>query len=257
MSLKITIEVDGQTEQQLAPIVGQLATRYPDLLATENAQVPAATNPTKQSFYHENAALLQQQIQQLVAQNQLLKAQSTPPQPRLAAAASTSNSAIPIPLDVQPPALPVQYQATPRDRTRYQLQRAAQRLGQCLGQCLSQRMGQRLWQAVVWLSFGKTWLAVLLLFGGGLYGTLKLAPKLADRLASPPEFVDTTTESGPGDVVTPEPADPPAAPSPEAPASAPASSSLTDRSPADRSSTPPPTPASKAGSHPPPPPAFQ
>ena len=110
MSLKITIEVDGQTEQQLAPIIGQLAARYPDLLATENAQVPAATNPTEQSFYHENAALLQQQIQQLVAQNQLLKAQSTPPQPRLAAAASTSNSAIPVPLDVQPPALPVQYQ---------------------------------------------------------------------------------------------------------------------------------------------------
>ena len=235
MSLKITIEVDGQTEQQLAPIVGQLAARYPDLLATENAQVPAATNPTEQSFYHENAALLQQQIQQLVAQNQLLKAQSTPPQPRLAAAASTSNSAVPIPLDVQPPALPVQYQATPRDRTRYQLQRAAQRLGQCLG-AYSRH-------------FGKTWLAVLLLFGGGLYGTLKLAPKLADRLASPPEFVDTT-ESGPGDVVTPAPAAPPAAapaaPSPEAPVSSP-----TD------SSTPPPTPASKAGSHPPPPPAFQ
>ena len=237
MSLKITIEVDGQTEQQLAPIIGQLAARYPGLLATENAQVPAATNPTEQSFYHENAALLQQQIQQLVTQNQLLKAQSTPPQPRLAAAASTSNSAIPIPLDVQPPALPVQYQPTPRGRTRYQLQRVARFLGQ--------RTGQRLWQAVVWLSFGKAWLAGLLLFGGGLYGTLKFAPKLADRLASPPEFVDTT-ESGPGDVVTPEPADRPAAPSPEAPASSP-----TD------SSTPPPTPASKAGSHPPPPPAFQ
>ena len=228
MSLKITIEVDGQTEQQLAPIVGQLAARYPDLLATENAQVPAATNPTEQSFYHENAALLQQQIQQLVAQNQLLKAQSTPPQPRLAAAASTSNSAIPAPLDMQPPALPVQYQPTPRDRTRYQLQRAAQRLGQCLG-AYSRH-------------FGKAWLAVLLLFGGGLYGTLKLAPKLADWLASPPEFVDTT-ESSPGDVVTPEPANPPA--------SAPADSSPTD------SSTPPSTPASKAGSHPPPPPAFQ
>jgi len=255
MSLKITIEVDGQTEQQLAPIIGQLAARYPGLLATENAQVPAATNPTEQSFYHENAALLQQQIQQLVTQNQLLKAQSTTPQPRLAAAASTSNSAIPIPLDVQPqpPALPVQYQPTPRGRTRYQLQRAAQRLGPFLGQCCGprtvQKTGQRLWQAVVWLSFGKAWLAGLLLFGGGLYGTLKLAPKLADRLASPPEFVDTT-ESGPGDVVTPAPADPPAAapaaPSPEAPASAPADSS-----------TPPPTPASKAGSHPPPPPAFQ
>ena len=239
MSLKITIEVDGQTEQQLAPIVGQLAARYPGLLATENAQVPAATNPTEQSFYHENAALLQQQIQQLVAQNQLLKAQSTPPQPRLAAAASASNSAIPIPLDVQPPALPVQYQPTPRDRTRHQLQRAAQRLGQCLGQ----RTGQRLWQAVAWLSFGKAWLAGLLLFGGGLYGTLKFAPQLADWLASQPEFVDTTTESSPGDVVTPEPANPPA--------SSPADSSPTDRS------TPPPTPASKAGSHPPPPPAFQ
>ena len=237
MSLKITIEVDGQTEQQLAPVIEQLA-----------AYLPAHASPERgsstQAHYHENAALLQQQIQQLVAQNQLLKAQSSYPQPRLAAAASTSNSAIPIPLDVQPPALPVQYQATPRDRTRYQLQRVARFLGQ--------RTGQRLWQAVVWLSFGKTWLAVLLLFGGGLYGTLKLAPKLADRLASPPEFVDTTIESGPGDVVTPEPAAAPAAapaaPSPEAPASSPADSS---------SSTPAPAPASKAGSHPPPPPAFQ
>ena len=121
MSLKITIEVDGQTEQQLAPVIEQLA-----------AYLPAHASPemgsSTQAHYHENAALLQQQIQQLVAQNQLLKAQSSYPQPRLAAAASTSNSAIPIPLDVQPPALPVQYQATPRDRTRYQLQRVAQRL---------------------------------------------------------------------------------------------------------------------------------
>ena len=228
MSLKITIEVDGQTEQQLAPVIEQLA-----------AYLPAHASPemgsSAQTHYHENAALLQQQIQQLVAQNQLLKAQSSPPQPRLAAAASTSNSAIPAPLDVQPPALPVQYQATPRDRTRYQLQRVARFLGQ--------RTGHRLWQAVVWLSFGKTWLAVLLLFGGGLYGTLKLAPKLADRLASPPEFVDTT-ESGPGDVVTPEPAAAPAAapaaPSPEAPASSPA-----DSSPTDSSSTPPRHPPAK------------
>ena len=234
MSLKITIEVDGQTEQQLAPVIEQLATYLP-------AHASPEMGPLTQAHYHENAALLQQQIQQLVTQNQLLKAQSTPPQPRLAAAASTSNSAIPAPLDAQPPALPVQYQPTPRGRTRYQLQRAAQRLGQCL--CAYSR------------HFGKAWLAVLLLFGGGLYGTLKLAPKLADRLASPPEFVDTT-ESGPGDVVTPEPAaapaTAPAAPSPEAPASSPA-----DSSPTDSSSTPPSTPASKAGSHPPPPPAFQ
>ena len=245
MSLKITIEVDGQTEQQLAPVIEQLATYLPAHASPERGS-------STQAHYHENAALLQQQIQQLVAQNQLLKAQSSYPQPRLAAAASTSNSAIPVLLDMQPPALPVQYQATPRGRTRYQLQRAAQRLGQCCGPRTVQRTGQRLWQAVVWLSFGKTWLAVLLLFGGGLYGTLKLAPKLADRLASPPEFVDTTTESGPGDVVTPEPAAAPAAapaaPSPEAPASSPADSS---------SSTPAPAPASKAGSHPPPPPAFQ
>ena len=244
MSLKITIEVDGQTEQQLAPVIEQLATYLP-------AHASPEMGSSTQAHYHKNAALLQQQIQQLVAQNQLLKAQSTPPQPRLAAAASTSNSAIPAPLDAQPPALPVQYQPTPRGRTRYQLQRAAQRLGQCCGPRTVQRTGQRLWQAVVWLSFGKTWLAGLLLFGGGLYGTLKLAPKLADRLASPPEFVDTT-ESGPGDVVTPEPAAAPAAapaaPSPEAPASSPADSS---------SSTPAPAPASKAGSHPPPPPAFQ
>ena len=68
MALKITIEVDGQTEQQIAPVLGKALARHGHLLAGNSA--PPAAQP---EVRHENAAVLQQTIQQLMAQNQRLQ----------------------------------------------------------------------------------------------------------------------------------------------------------------------------------------
>jgi ABC-type transporter Mla subunit MlaD len=76
MSLKITIEVTGQTEQQLAPVVSQFVARHPDLLGM-GTQTRALGQNNAQDFYRDNSALLQQHIQELTAQNQRLQAQVT------------------------------------------------------------------------------------------------------------------------------------------------------------------------------------
>ena len=233
MSLKITVEVDGQSEHQLAPVVGQWVARHSESLATQN-DVSAPTYSS--DFYHENAALLQQQIQQLMAQNKLLQQQVSQsqrllagaPQPYALPQADDSQreiaaSAVAPSYDksAAPPLLPMQYQLTQGEVLRDRFQR------------LAIQLPARLWQTLIWLAFGKEWLLLLLLLCSGLSGTFILA----SRRWPPPEFIDSSGGS-PGTVVTPEPMPKSAEPKETAP-------------------TQPALPTSKAGSHPPPPPAFQ
>jgi hypothetical protein len=233
MSLKITIEVDGQTEQQLAPVIGQFVARHPQGLGI-GANASEVNQPL--SLAHDNPALLQQQIQQLTAQNQLLQAQVNHSQRLLAGVLpaallsqaadsqqAVTASALTVSPSETPPLLPVRYQSD--TRLRYRLRRSLVGLP------------KRLWQALLWLALGREWLWLFLLLCGGMYGTLSLAPRLADHLWPPPEFVDSAGDT-PGETVTPEPA--PEQPEEKAPNPA-----------------PPASPTSKAGSHPPPPPAFQ
>lgn len=259
MSLKITVEIDGKTEQQVAPVIGQIVAHYPGLLSG------AADGPvSKQAIYHENPAHLQQQIQQLAAQNKLLQMQAAGsqkmlegrlPAPALPAAlvqsaASqeerwpsgylkqvVSTSAEPAPGTAKPtsqtPALPTQYRPGKGAVALYLLKRSVS---------VTRR---RLWQLLTWISFGKEWLAVFLLLSAGSYAALKVAPKLADKFQTQPEFVDSAGD-WPGEAAS-EPASEPA---PDEPGS-----QAGDES-AEPAQTAPP-PSSKAGSHPAPPPAFQ
>lgn len=249
MSLKITIEVDGQTEQQLTPVIGQLVARHPEWLS---AQPSAPEETHSRDFYHDNSVVLQQHIQQLTEQNKLLQAQVSYSQRLLAGVpqvkallpgAANSRQTTPAVSASDddnepsaPPPLPIQYQSVSGEIALHQLRRSLLKLP------------ARLWQALVWLAFGKEWLVLFLLLCGGTYGALTVAPKLAHRLWPPPEFVDSagvgSAESGPGDIVTPEPESPD--PKEKAPPT-----------PKPTASTSSPSPTSKAGSHPPPPPAFQ
>ena len=232
MSLKITVEVDGQSEQQLVPVMGQWVARHSEWLKAQNT-VSAPTDAS--DFYRENAALLQQQIQQLMAQNKLLQQQVSQsqrllggaPQPYALPLAEDAQRAIaasavaPSYDESEAPPLPMQYQLTQGEVLRERFQR------------LAKQLPARLWQTLIWLAFGKKWLLLLLLFCSGMSSAFILA----SRLWPPPEFIDSAGGS-PGTVVTPEPM--PASPEPEA------------IEPAQ-----PTSPTSKAGSHPPPPPAFQ
>lgn len=232
MSLKITVEVDGQSEHQFAPVMGQWVARHSESLVTQDD----VSTPTYSSdFYHENAALLQQQIQQLMAQNKLLQEQVSQsqrllvsaPQPYALLQADDSQRAIAAPAaavshdESEAPPLPMQYQLTQGEVLRDRFQR------------LAIQLPARLWQTLIWLAFGKKWLLLFLLLCSGMSSTFILA----SRLWPPPEFIDSSGGS-PGTVVTPEPM--PKSPEPEE--TAPAQPAL---------------PTSKAGSHPPPPPAFQ
>ena len=233
MSLKITVEVDGQSEQQLVPVMGQWVARHSDWLKAQG-HVSAPTDAS--NFYHENTALLQQQIQQLMAQNKLLQQQVSQsqrllagaPQPYALTQADDSQRAIAASAvapsydeSEAPPLLPMQYQLTQGEVLRDRFQR------------LAIQLPTRLWQSLIWLTFGKKWLLLLLLLCSGVSSAFVLA----SRLWPPPEFIDSSGGS-PGTVVTPEPM--PESPEPEA------------IEPAQ-----PTSPTSKAGSHPPPPPAFQ
>jgi hypothetical protein len=235
MSLKITVEVDGQSEQQLAPLIAQWASRHPEWLGL-GAQQNAPELSASRDFYHENSALLQQQIQQLTAQNELLQAQVTHSQ-RLLAGVPQAKALLPAALDSQraassvavspfskeaPPLLPVQYQLRRGEILVYRLK----------------RLPAQLWQSLVWLTLGREWLLLFLLLCGGLYGALSIAPKLADQIWPEPEFVDSA-DGGPGAAKTTAPA--------------------TERKTADQAEEKklPTSPSSKAGSHPPPPPAFR
>jgi hypothetical protein len=246
MSLKITVEVDGQSEQQLTPLLAQWAAHHPAWLGL-SVQKPADELAPSRDFYYENPALLQQQIQQLIAQNQLLQEQVTHSQ-RLLAGGPQAKALLPAATDSQraltapavaaatgssetPPLLPIQYQLRRGEILPDRLKR------------LAKQLPARLWQTLIWLTLGREWLLLFLLMCGGMYGALRVAPKLSD-LWPPPEFVDSAG-SAPGDTVTPERR------KKEAVSKEPASKEPASKEPQPTSSS------SKAGSHPPPPPAFQ
>jgi hypothetical protein len=237
MSFKITIEVDGQTEQQLAPLLSRAVALNPELLAG------TGLNRAEVGFYADNSALLQQQNQQLIAQNQRLQAQvmdsqrllaGSPPAQALVTQAPVAARTVTAPVvphradaPTAPPLLPVQYRSD-----KITLKRIKRKLN---------RLPVRCWQGLLWLTFGRKWLLVFLLLCGGMNGVLTLAPKLTDSLWPPPEFVDTAEEN-PGAATAPESSE---EKTPE---------SSAEEAPKQTSST---SPTSKAGSHPAPPPAFQ
>jgi hypothetical protein len=240
MSLKITVEVDGQSEQQLAPLLAQVVTCHPEWFGMDRPAKPP--EPSSRDFYHDNSVLLLQLVQQLTAQNELLQAQVTHSQ-RLLAGVPPAKALSPAATDSQragtasavaaatasneaPPLLPVQYQLNRGEFSLYRFKR------------LAEQLPARLWQTLIWLTLGREWLLLFLLMCGGMYGVLSIAPKLAD-LWPAPEFVDSAG-SAPGDAVAPERRE------------------KKEASKESASSAPQPAlPSSKAGTHPPPPPAFR
>ena len=258
MSLKITVEVDGQSEQQMMPVVAQFVAWQS---AQSKAQADAEDEPTggrshklgdRLGFYHDNAALLQQHIQQLAQQNRLLQAQlsqnqQSQHQQQLAGApvakalppaepsASAISAEVAIAADAlasppvsEPPMLPAQYRtgkaATVRRR---------------LGKWLRSRWPQT--------APHQQRLLLFLLMCGLTYGVLSRLPRLVEQLWQTPEFVDSAQRL-PGDVATPESQQngQPNSAQPE-----------TSKANGPAQPTAPASPTSKAGSHPPPPPAFQ
>lgn len=270
MSLKITLEVDGQSEQQLAPVLGQLVEGYRLMPQPEPQQ---NTQPASSHLFHENPSLLREQIQQLTAQNDLLEVQLANRQKRLAGclpapvlppgtssqsgatdtgrwpsgypkqsvSTSAQNSAgqahstrVEI---VSGPPLPTQYRPTQRAVVLHRLNRS------------THDIARRLWQLLVRLSFGQEWVVWLLLLCAGLYGSFRLADEIAARLpsrsAEPVKSVEPaeSIDGAPGESLEGSSED----------------RSVTDQAPeaVKKSASPPSSPGSKAGSHPPPPPAFQ
>lgn len=243
MSLKVTFEVDGQTEQQIAPVVAQWVARHPGWIGA-GIQEPAPPQPQARDFHHDNAALLQQHIQQLTAQNKLLQQQVSYSQWLLAGAAKPKAMLTPATDSkrvVTDSAVAVsngrnEQRAVPLLPAQYRTSKSTvvfRRLGRSLG-----RMPSRLWRSLIWLCFGSEWLLIFLLLSGGTYGILSIAPMLSNKLWPSPEFVES--DNGPGDAAEPTDESTEA----EAEENAPASAQPT-------------SPTSKAGSHPAPPPAFQ
>ena len=252
MSLKITIEVDGQTEQQLAPLVSQLAARPPRWsgMADEDASNLSDDRPVTRD---DSSALLQQHIQQLTAQNQQLQtllsnsqrllagtptakalaqaSDSTQPISDKGLAKDTSASSSP---PSEPPVLPMQYQMRHRHL-------AAWRMGRSLS-----KLPAQLWRTLRWRSPKTKRLLLFLLMCGFTYALLAEIPRLQEQFWPTPEFVDSNG-SGPGDAAPAKSDSEPEVIQPNRP---PAQTSPS-------SSTSPSSPTSKAGSHPPPPPAFQ
>lgn len=255
MSLKVTVEVDGQSEQQIAPVMARFAalcsqasihqeSNQPGL--NKQAQSVEATHST--DCYRDSSALLNQ-TQQLMAQNQRLQEQlsqsqrllaGTPAAKALLSQADDSEQRDAVSVDAksatastatdsqnsQPPALPTQYQTG-------RASAVCRRLKRRLLALTRQQWG--VFQPQQWLLF--------LLMCGVAYGALALWPKLIEQLGSKPEFVESAQER-PGEV---------------APIQGNAQTEGPKAVQSDRSPQPtaPDPPTSKAGSHPPPPPAFQ
>ncbi|MEO1396098.1 MAG: hypothetical protein AAFV90_24635 [Cyanobacteria bacterium J06634_5] len=169
MGLKITIEVDGQTEQQLAPVLNQWVVR---------GSAP---------LHHENPV---GQIQQLMAENTHLKAQLNHRQNRLIAApdpralAPASEPSQPVKMAAVQPPLPRQY---------YPLYRYVAR------RWLSRQVA-----TLVRGALGQWRLLVVLLIAAGTVGTVALAPQVAEWLWPPPEYAGES-EGGPGAVAGTKP----------------------------------------------------
>lgn len=246
MSLKVTIEVNGQTEQQLTPVIGQVLARYSrGLDAQENTAEPTQVH----RVFPDQSALLQQ-VQQLVTQNQMLQVQLSQSQRLLAGAPAAKAFLLPAEQSVRShaaskdtashgvdtrdpkttaPPLPAQYQTGRSTVIAGRIRRSLVKLP------------AQLWRSLIWCSFGQEWLLVFLLLCGGLYGAWTIGFKLTQRFIAVPEFVESA-DDGPGDTAAPENA-----------------AGKVEENPTESAQpqSPPPSPTSKAGSHPPPPPAFE
>ena len=242
MSLKITVEVDGQSEQQMMPVVAQFvawqsAQSKAQAFAEETADSSSSRLSSRLDCDLGSSALLQQQIHLLAQQNQLLQAQLGQHQQQLLAgvpaakalpqalpAASVLSAEVaieadtPSPIASTPPRLPAQYQMSKGIGDRHRL-----------GRWLRRRWRQR-------AAYQRRLLLFLLLCGLA-YGALSWLPQLVEQLWETPEFVESA-DSGPGSTTT-------------------APESQQNNPPKNVQPTAPSSPTSKAGSHPPPPPAFE
>ena len=242
MSLKVTIEVNGQTEQQLTPVIGQVLARYSRGLDAQESNA----EPTQMHRVYPDQSALLQQVQQLVTQNQMLQVQLSQSQ-RLLAGVPAAKAFLPTPKQTasssDPSTVAVSHSAdaseprttVPALPARYQTGRST------LIRSRLQRSPAQLWRSLVWLSFGQEWLLLLLLLGGGLYGAWAIGFNFAERFIVVPEFVESA-DDGPGDTAAPKNG------------ASKADETSTDTAPSQSS---PASPTSKAGSHPPPPPAFE
>ena len=244
MSLKVTIEVDGQTERQLTPVIGLALARYSRGL---DAQEKTAEPTQMHRVYPDQSALLQQ-VQQLVTQNQMLQVQLSQSQRLLAGApaakafltsAEQSTRSHAASEDTASHSADARAPTAPPLPAQYQTGRSTVILGRVRRSLV--KLPVRLWRSLVWCSFGQEWLLVFLLLCGGLYGAWTVGFKLTQRLIAVPEFVESA-DDGPGDTAAPENGAGAAAENPA------------DTAPPQTS---PAAPTSKAGSHPPPPPAFE
>lgn len=174
MSLKITIEVDGTSEQQIAPTLGHTLTQF-TRTSSHAAHLPSPKNP-QANLTHENTAALQQAIRQLVLQNQQLQAQAyaqqqLAPAHQLPAAAQKAPAAQP---NRRPP-LPHQYQPSkPQIALRWLQQTAIAPLR--------------------WLWTSKGLVLLFIAMSGGVYGTVMAAPKVSRFLWPAPEFTESNGE---------------------------------------------------------------
>ena len=211
MSLKITLELNGQSEQQFAPVVGSLAARYPELLG--NSAPETVATPATPNLYHENPALLQQaaqqQIQQLAAQNRQLQAQVAYGQQRLAAARpqaqlNPASSPARSPAGNPPQAKDSHRAGTaaPTLPAQYQAQQRAIALWRCRKLCRTLAAPPVwLWRGLRRIAPSRThmeWGLLFLLLCGGVYGTVEFAPRLASWLFPRPEFSEAT-DGSPGE----------------------------------------------------------
>ena len=221
MTFKITIEVDGQSEEQLAPLVAKALQRLPPA-----HQAPAAPPLLPaDSTAAQNALLLQQRVVQLAKENRLLAAQLA----RQNALTIDSRQGAMQPSLARPPALPARHRSSKQIHKRLQM---AQLKNKVIA------LSAQLWRSLVWCAFGNERLLLFLLLCAAVTTPLLLAPLVTNRLWPAPEFVESSG-TPPGDAAedtaveeNPKPTD------------------------HQQTTTPPSPAASKAGSHPPPPPAF-
>ena len=176
MTFKITIEVDGQSEEQLAPLVAKALQRLPPA-----HQAPAAPPLLPaDSTAAQNALLLQQRVVQLAQENRLLAAQLA----RQNALTIDSRQGAMQPSPARPPALPAR--------------RASERLPIAQLQRRATSRSAQLWRALVWCTFGNERLLLFLLLCAAVTTPLVLAPVITNRLWPTPEFVESSG-TPPGD----------------------------------------------------------
>lgn len=177
MTLKITIEVDGQSEEQLAPLVAKALKHLPP---THQVPAPPPLLPADRAAA-QNALLLQQRVVQLAQENRLLTAQLA----RQNALTIDSSAGATQPSPTSPPALP----ARRRPSGRFQMTQLKNR---------AIALSAQLWRSLVWCAFGNERLLLFLLLCAAVTTPLVLAPVITNRLWPAPEFVESSG-TPPGD----------------------------------------------------------